>query len=113
VSAVTGQLDTRPTTDAEEDLAVTEAGGDGQQIHQRAAARWMIGAIHGYQMLRTGRPTGCRYLPTCSEYAVLAIERFGAARGASLAARRLVRCNPWGGHGVDPVPEGKVPCSPH
>lgn len=90
-----------------------EAGGDRECTHQRGLARWMIAAIHSYQVLRSGRPTGCRYLPTCSEYAVLAIDRHGAVRGASLAARRLVRCNPWGGHGVDPVPEGKVPCSPH
>lgn len=113
MSALTGQLDTRPTPDAEEALVATCVDGDEQYAHRRGAARWMIAAIQAYQMLRSGRPTGCRYLPTCSEYAVLAIERYGAAGGASLAARRLVRCNPWGGHGVDPVPEGKVPCSPH
>ena len=113
MSTLTGRLDTRPTPDGEEALVATELDGDRQHARQWGPARWMITAIHGYQMLRSGRPTGCRYLPTCSEYAVLAIERYGATRGASLAARRLVRCNPWGGHGVDPVPEGKVPCSPH
>ncbi|MCF8474912.1 MAG: membrane protein insertion efficiency factor YidD [Emcibacter sp.] len=47
----------------------------------------------------------CRYLPTCSEYAELAIDRFGPFRGSFLALKRIGRCHPWGGHGYDPVPE--------
>jgi hypothetical protein len=47
---------------------------------------------------------GCRYTPTCSEYALEAVRRHGAARGAWLAARRVCRCQPWGGCGHDPVP---------
>ena len=47
----------------------------------------------------------CRYLPTCSEYAEEAIERNGAWRGFWLALARLVRCNPWGPSGLDPVPD--------
>lgn len=46
----------------------------------------------------------CRYYPTCSEYAVVAVRRFGAVRGSWLAARRLGRCHPWTPGGVDHVP---------
>ncbi len=46
----------------------------------------------------------CRYLPTCSEYAIEAIELHGTVRGGWLALRRLARCTPWGGCGYDPVP---------
>jgi len=72
-------------------------------------ARMLIAVIHGYQTARAGRPTGCRYLPTCSEFAVEAIDRHGPARGAAMAAGRIARCNPWGGHGVDPVPDRRAP----
>ncbi len=46
----------------------------------------------------------CRYLPTCSDYADEAIHQHGAWRGIGLAARRRLRCHPWGGSGYDPVP---------
>ena len=46
----------------------------------------------------------CRYYPTCSAYALEAIENHGAARGGWLAAKRICRCHPWGGAGPDPVP---------
>ncbi len=68
-------------------------------------ARAMRALVRGYQVLRAGRPSPCRYLPSCSEYAVEALEVHGAARGGWLAVRRICRCNPWGGHGYDPVPE--------
>jgi putative membrane protein insertion efficiency factor len=58
-----------------------------------------------YQAARAGRPSPCRYWPTCSSYGLEAVERHGAMRGSWLTARRLARCHPWGGHGVDPVPE--------
>jgi uncharacterized protein len=48
---------------------------------------------------------GCRFLPTCSEYATLAIEKHGPWRGGWLAIKRIGRCHPWGGEGYDPVPE--------
>ncbi|HTT87725.1 MAG TPA: membrane protein insertion efficiency factor YidD [Acidimicrobiales bacterium] len=60
--------------------------------------------IRSYQVIRGGRPSPCRYWPTCSNYALEAVERHGAGRGAWLALRRVARCHPWGGRGVDPVP---------
>ena len=47
----------------------------------------------------------CRYQPTCSAYAIEALQKHGAFRGSVLAAKRIARCHPWGGHGYDPVPE--------
>ena len=64
------------------------------------------GAIRGYKLFISPLlPPACRYLPTCSDYAAEAIEKHGALRGVWLAARRLLRCHPWGGSGYDPVPE--------
>ena len=54
----------------------------------------------------------CRYLPTCSAYAKMAIERFGAWKGAILAGRRLLRCQPFGSSGFDPVPASKFGAEP-
>ena len=49
-------------------------------------------------------PPACRFYPTCSEYALVAIRRYGLMRGAWLASRRVLRCHPWNPGGVDPVP---------
>lgn len=65
----------------------------------------MIAAIRGYQLLISPwLPTACRYNPSCSEYALIAVRRHGAWRGVLLAGRRLLRCRPFGDHGYDPVP---------
>ena len=50
-------------------------------------------------------PPACKYTPTCSEYAMQAVERYGAVYGRYLAARRLLRCHPFAKGGYDPVPE--------
>jgi putative membrane protein insertion efficiency factor len=63
--------------------------------------------VRGYQGLTANRPSPCRYDPTCSNYALEALARHGAVRGSWLTVRRLARCHPWGGHGWDPVPQGK------
>lgn len=54
----------------------------------------------------------CRYQPTCSAYAMEALEKHGALRGSLLAARRIGRCHPWGGDGYDPVPDSGPNCGP-
>lgn len=46
----------------------------------------------------------CRYTPTCSQYAVEALKKYGIWKGGRLAIKRIVSCHPWGGHGYDPVP---------
>jgi len=55
----------------------------------------------------------CLYLPTCSEYASGAVNRFGMVRGSWLALRRLARCHPWGKGGLDPVPERRPTGADH
>ena len=74
-------------------------------VPQSVAARAILVLISAYQWLRAGRPSPCRFTPTCSCYAASAVERHGALRGSWLAARRLGRCHPWGGSGFDPVPD--------
>ncbi|NUM31382.1 MAG: membrane protein insertion efficiency factor YidD [Bacteroidetes bacterium] len=49
-------------------------------------------------------PSSCRYTPTCSQYAKEALYKYGILKGSFLAAKRILSCNPWGGHGHDPVP---------
>ncbi|NBL65317.1 membrane protein insertion efficiency factor YidD [Flavobacterium sp. NST-5] len=50
-------------------------------------------------------PSACRYSPTCSHYAVEALQKHGLLKGGFLAAKRILSCHPWGGKGYDPVPE--------
>lgn len=70
----------------------------------RLAARALALPILLYRAARAGRPSPCRFWPTCSEYALDALREHGATRGGWLTLRRLSRCHPWGGSGVDPVP---------
>ena len=49
-------------------------------------------------------PPSCRFTPTCSQYAMEAIQKYGPFKGLHLAVRRILKCHPWGGSGYDPVP---------
>ena len=50
-------------------------------------------------------PPSCRYMPTCSQYTIEALEKHGLVKGGRLAIKRISSCHPWGGSGFDPVPE--------
>ncbi len=68
--------------------------------------RGFLAPIRFYRRFVSPRlPPTCRYSPTCSKYAIEAVERFGIVRGAWLATKRLARCHPFAGYGEDPVPE--------
>ncbi len=70
-----------------------------------AGARVAIGLVRGYQVTLSPLFTGsCRFDPSCSRYAMAALEQHGLVKGAWLAIRRLARCHPLGGSGLDPVP---------
>jgi len=68
-------------------------------------ARGLMGAVRLYRRwISPALPPSCRFVPSCSAYAEEALRKHGAAHGSWLAARRLLRCHPWGGSGYDPVP---------
>ena len=68
--------------------------------------RLLILTIRAYQLLLSPwLGNNCRFYPSCSQYAVEAIDRHGPLKGVWLALRRLLRCHPWHAGGVDPVPE--------
>ena len=71
--------------------------------------RAMIEAIRFYRKyLSPLKSTKCPYIPTCSEYGLEAIEKYGAVKGGLLALWRILRCNPFSAGGYDPVPEKKI-----
>jgi putative membrane protein insertion efficiency factor len=73
----------------------------------RPAGRLLAAGVRAYQVLISPYlGAACRFEPSCSQYAVEALEAHGALRGAYLAGRRVLRCHPWGGSGYDPVPGG-------
>ncbi len=76
-------------------------------LHQLShlVARLLVVPIVFYQRcISPLTPPSCRFTPTCSEYARQAILKHGPLRGSWLAIKRILRCNPWGGSGYDPVP---------
>lgn len=76
----------------------------GEKI-DRTLSAIAVGAIRLYQQtLSRITPGHCRFHPTCSQYAVEAITRYGVWQGGGLAARRVLRCHPWNPGGYDPVP---------
>ncbi len=86
--------------------------------------KWLVRIlIRGYQRVISpllhfigGPGSGCRFTPTCSEYYLQAVEKHGFFKGSRLGIWRILRCNPWGGHGHDPVPpasQAQSPCACH
>lgn len=68
----------------------------------------LIGIIKIYKLIPGPWHDACRFTPTCSDYSIDAIKRFGALKGSWLSIKRIIRCNPWGGKGYDPVPEKEI-----
>jgi len=63
-----------------------------------------IGIVKFYQYsISPLKPASCRYVPTCSQYALEALKKYGALKGGWLSLKRIFRCHPWGGSGYDPV----------
>lgn len=75
--------------------------------------RALIALVRVYQAARSGHPSPCRFWPSCSSYALEAVERHGALRGGRLAVRRVLRCHPFGAHGIDLVPAEIHPSRRH
>jgi len=74
-----------------------------------AATVPLMAAVRAYQyVLRPVLGPNCRFVPSCSDYALQALATHGALHGTGLAARRLLRCNPWCACGYDPVPPGRA-----
>lgn len=70
--------------------------------------RFLLAMIRFYRKaISPLTPASCKYIPTCSQYGLEAIERFGALKGGLLTLWRILRCNPWSRGGYDPVPEKK------
>jgi len=72
---------------------------------KKALAYLAIFFVRFYQMVISPLfPSSCRYTPTCSQYTVEALQKYGIFKGGWLGIKRIASCNPWGGHGHDPVP---------
>lgn len=94
-----------------EPVSTASAGAEGAHAtpnegRQRPTlvARLLLGLVHLYRLTAAVRTPRCRFLPTCSGYALEALREHGALRGTWLAIRRVGRCHPWNPGGIDPVP---------
>lgn len=95
----------RAAAEAQGAATVATAGEERFSAAQRIAVRLITGLLHAYRLaISPWLGARCRYQPTCSAYAIEALETHGVLRGVALAARRIARCHPWGGSGYDPVP---------
>ena len=75
-------------------------------VISRAAVAVLSFPIHLYRkFISPIKPRCCRFTPSCSQYALEALKEWGVFRGSALAVWRILRCNPWGGFGEDPVPK--------
>ncbi|MDE7304329.1 MAG: membrane protein insertion efficiency factor YidD [Alistipes sp.] len=74
------------------------------RLHRLSALPLLL-LVRFYQLcISPLTPPACRYTPTCSQYALEALRKYGPLKGGWLTLRRLARCHPWGGSGYDPVP---------
>lgn len=75
------------------------------QLCKRIGALPLLALVKFYQYcISPYTPPSCRFTPTCSQYAVEALRKYGPIKGSWLTLKRLSRCHPWGGSGYDPVP---------
>ena len=77
---------------------------DARRATPSLVARVLMLPIRAWRLVSVHLTPRCRFHPSCSAYALEALERHGAVRGLWLSIRRLSRCHPWGGGGIDPVP---------
>ena len=91
---------------------MSSAEGRNRHLGMSTAARAVKVLITAYQRATDHRPTPCRYVPSCSYYAVEAVEVHGAVKGAWLSMRRLLRCRPGAPTGWDPVPDANGRVAP-
>lgn len=95
------------------DTTLSEPSSTFDATESSRKARAIVRVIRTYQHFTSGRPSPCRFYPSCSNYALEAVMIHGAGRGSWLALRRLVRCRPLGPHGIDLVPEPTQTRSSH
>jgi putative membrane protein insertion efficiency factor len=98
--------DSHDDVDDDVDEVVHEDAGPNRDKRHRSASVWLLrGPIRFYQLaISPIMPAACRYYPTCSNYAIEAIDKYGALKGGWMAARRIMRCHPFRPGGYDPVP---------